>query len=157
MSDGQYLIMVTGVGHYSFVVDGIEGIEHAYVKHVLGGDEGAAYPEEIHQLRADLYGNSVWMHNQKNEPFHIELDFEDGSFSATLIMREEARPDMPPPPSWEELSREWSNKFLSHIKMPYGQRDKEIRAALLEFIRANSLFEKFVKLGVEIGEANARR
>lgn len=59
-------------------------------------------------------------------------------------------------PSWEELSEMCANRFLEEIKMPYGPRDKEIRAALKEFIRVQKVCERFVKIGVEIGEDSLR-
>lgn len=54
---------------------------------------------------------------------------------------------------WESLSEVWANKFLESIQLPGGvDKDKNIRPSLHAFIMATRLFEKFVKLGVEIGE-----
>jgi len=59
---------------------------------------------------------------------------------------------------WETLSEEWANKFLDSIQLPASaDKDKNIRPSLYALIMANKLFEKFVKLGVEIGEGSPKR
>lgn len=82
--------------------------------------------------------------------------------SAQLIADIEKMEAKQPPPaageSWEELCEAYTTKFINDLELPYGDKDsgenKRIRQALHTFIRTHDIFERFVKIGVQVGEEN---